>query len=212
MKGLMVKDFLQLKKEFNFFYLILMILPTLSGLANPTFFLPIFSILMGLYWGTFVLTGLGKDESCNWIVTTLSFPLTIKQLVLAKYLFAFALSVCSMLSVFIVGVAASSFIQFNINYISLYALIAGIFSICFCLLVIPIAYRFGANSCRYFVFAFAGLPGVVAMIANYFEIDYLSYATKINLSKFEFWSLVILIASVIIFISIYLSFKSYRKP
>jgi ABC-2 type transport system permease protein len=211
MKGLLIKDFLQLKREFRLLYLILMFFPAISGLANPQFFLPTITVLMSIYSGTFVLASLGKDETTNWVQISQSFPILLRELILEKYIFALILSVIANLVVFLIGCIASFILQLSFYLVILYAMCAGLFCFLFCLFVIPISYKFGSNNCRYFIFAFAAMPGIIAILANNFQFDFLSFINSVTLSKLQLILLFIGIFAFCILLSLILSFRWYRK-
>lgn len=189
----------------------LMFLPAVAGLSNPQFFLPIFGILMALYWGTFVLSGLGKDEAASWRKNSMSFPITKWKLVGEKYLFSFLLNLTAFALVFITGTLMKSIFHFTFREIILYAAAAGTFSLVFCTLIIPIAFRFGVESCRYFLFGFASLPGVIVVLLNWLHVDYQKYLSLISLSKTQLIISLVLILLLWVGASFYLSFRSYEK-
>lgn len=211
MAGVLYKDFIHLKKEFRLGFTLLMFLPAIAGLSNPQFFLPIFGILMALYWGTFVLSGLGKDEAASWRKNSMSFPITKSKLVGEKYLFSFILNLIAFSLVFAIGSLMKPLFHFAFREVLLYSTSAGIFSLIFCTLVIPLAFRFGVESCRYFLFGFASLPGVIMVLMKWLNIDYWKYLNSVKLSNEQF----ILLTSLFLFIwigtSFYLSFRWYEK-
>lgn len=211
MQGILYKDFIQLKKEFKISYALLMFLPCISGLTNKHFFLPIFGILMSLFWGTFVLSGLGKDQACNWRKNSLSFPITKGTLVLEKYLFSLILNLTAFCLVFLTGLLAQSFFSLSFREILIYSAYSGIFSFIFCTLIIPLAFRFGVDSCRYFIFGFASLPGIILVVFNWLNIDYVRYLSSLSLSNSQFISLTIFMLLLWVSVSFYLSLRWYKK-
>lgn len=210
-RGVLYKDFIQLKKEFKIGYVLLMFLPCISGLTNKQFFLPIFGILMAVFWGTFVLSGLGKDQAYSWRKNSLSFPIDEPILVLEKYLFSVILNLIAFCLVISLGILTQPLLALNYKEITIYATYSGIFSFIFCTLIIPLAFRFGVDSCRYFIFGFASLPGIFLILMKSLKIDYVGYIGLIELSNLQF----ILLSSFIILIWFILSFclslRWYKK-
>lgn len=213
-KGLILKDLLQLKsyKRTLIVYILIFIL---TGFAQETTkgIGVMVAVMLTLGFGMFSMASFNYDEQAKSDGYFLTFPLTKKNILLAKYI----LVIISTIVGAIVGVLASILIiyfidkQFpNINDI-LYTILGGIFGVGLIEAIqIPCVYKWGAEKGRIQMFIVAALIVVLAL-------GVLSFVSDLNISisanKIENFIPIILTLLIILiyYISYKVSYKIYKN-
>lgn len=213
-KGLILKDLLQLKsyKRTLIVYILIFIL---TGFAQETTkgIGVMVAVMLTLGFGMFSMASFNYDEQAKSDRYFLTFPLTKRNILLAKYI----LVILSTIVGAIVGVLASILIiyfidkQFpNINDI-LYTILGGIFGVGLIEAIqIPCVYKWGAEKGRIQMFIVAALIVVLAL-------GVLSFASDLNISilanKTENFIPIVLTLLIILiyYISYKVSYKIYKN-
>lgn len=213
-KGLILKDLLQLKsyKRTLIVYILIFIL---TGFAQETTkgIGVMVAVMLTLGFGMFSMASFNYDEQAKSDGYFLTFPLTKRNILLAKYI----LVILSTIVGTIVGVLASILIiyfidkQFpNINDI-LYTILGGIFGVGLIEAIqIPCVYKWGAEKGRIQMFIVAALIVVLAL-------GVLSFASDLNISilanKTENFIPIVLTLLIILiyYISYKVSYKIYKN-
>lgn len=213
-KGLILKDLLQLKsyKRTLIVYILIFIL---TGFAQETTkgIGVMVAVMLTLGFGMFSMASFNYDEQAKSDGYFLTFPLTKRNILLAKYI----LVILSTIVGAIVGVLASILIiyfidkQFpNINDI-LYTILGGIFGVGLIEAIqIPCVYKWGAEKGRIQMFIVAALIVVLAL-------GVLSFASDLNISilanKTENFIPIVLTLLIILiyYISYKVSYKIYKN-
>ena len=213
-KGLILKDLLQLKsyKRTLIVYILIFIL---TGFAQETTkgIGVMVAVMLTLGFGMFSMASFNYDEQAKSDGYFLTFPLTKRNILLAKYI----LVILSTIVGGIVGVLASILIiyfidkQFpNINDI-LYTILGGIFGVGLIEAIqIPCVYKWGAEKGRIQMFIVAALIVVLAL-------GVLSFASDLNISisanKTENFIPIVLTLLIILiyYISYKVSYKIYKN-
>lgn len=209
-KGLILKDLLQLKsyKRTLIVYILIFIL---TGFAQETTkgIGVMVAVMLTLGFGMFSMASFNYDEQAKSDGYFLAFPLTKKNILLAKYI----LVILSTIVGAVVGVLASTLIIYfidkqlpNINDI-LYTILGGIFGVGLIEAIqIPCVYKWGTEKGRIQMFIVAAL--IVAL-----ALGVLSFASDLNISisanKIE--NLIPIILTLLVILIYYISYKvSYK--
>lgn len=213
-KGLILKDLLQLKsyKRTLIVYILIFIL---TGFAQETTkgIGVMVAVMLTLGFGMFSMASFNYDEQAKSDGYFLTFPLTKRNILLAKYI----LVILSTIVGAIVGVLASILIIYfidkqlpNINDI-LYTILGGIFGVGLIEAIqIPCVYKWGAEKGRIQMFIVAALIVVLAL-------GVLSFVSDLNISisanKTENFIPIILTLLIILiyYISYKVSYKIYKN-
>ncbi|EMF0060859.1 ABC-2 transporter permease, partial [Enterococcus hirae] len=209
--GLIIKDLLSIKKSFKPMYIVLMLLPTISGISNTKYFLIIIAMLTGLLLGTFLITTFSLDDGSGWRKNVLSLPLSIKTVVSSKFLLLLILCISAFSFVFLIGLIASIFVSITLDNLLITSIFSGLLCLFFGFLVIPISLKYGTESTRYFIVAFASIPGLLAIIFKQLHINYLYYLNLIFTSKERLLLTLFCLVVGIFTLSFNLSIKFYKK-
>ncbi|MCI8631189.1 MAG: ABC-2 transporter permease [Firmicutes bacterium] len=170
MKGLIIKDFYNLRKQIVL-YLIIGVLYSVIGAASTdtggtsfTGFIMILSAMMPI-------TAVSYDERAKWDKYGLTMPVSRKDTVAAKYILGLIFTVSGAVVSLITGFIFGADME---EYLMVIAVIAGV---CFLYLsvLLPIVYKMGTEKARFIMIAVILLPVVLIMAgASYFKKSTLS--------------------------------------
>ena len=203
MIGLIIKDFLNLKKQAQIISIIVVIYMMISFLGENV------SMLVGMIMllsAMLPLTALAYDERSGWDKFALTMPVSRREVVASKYTFA----------IIVIGVA------YVISFISMMAfdsldisteLIVSAFILSFCILYIslllPVAFKLGAEKARYAMFIVAFTPVIV--VSAYAKINPEGLGTNLTELNFAMIALISLTVAVVCFVISYMvSIKIYK--
>ncbi|MGL4606790.1 MAG: ABC-2 transporter permease [Eubacteriaceae bacterium] len=156
MKGLIIKDFLNLRSTLK---TLLIMLVVFSIIFIPQGGFEILGIII-LMSGMMIITTMSYDDLANWDVYALSMPLTRKELVLSKYSGMVILNLGGGLLALLIGSAGSIFGNIEISWLELLSSIGIllVISLVFGSLMIPMVYKFGTEKARLMIILFGVLP------------------------------------------------------
>lgn len=219
MKGLIIKDLLQLKSYFKTLIIFMFIFVCVSLEPENTSTDGILIIMMTLGLGMFGMATFSYDEMAKANKYILTFPLTKKEVVLSKYVLQFLLTITGAILGSILSVIISIVLSKDIpNFIDLISIaLGGMFGIGLVESIqMPCFYKMGAEKGRIYMFiitvAVAFIAGGIVMFAekmiNNFSID----LNSIN-SILETFLPFVLLGLVLLeyFISYKISYKVYSK-
>lgn len=219
MKGLIIKDLLQLKSYFKTLIIFMFIFVCVSLEPQNTSTDGILIIMMTLGLGMFGMATFSYDEMAKANKYILTFPLTKKEVVLSKYVLQFLLTITGAILGSILSVIISIVLSKDIpNFIDLISIaLGGMFGIGLVESIqMPCFYKMGAEKGRIYMFiitvAVAFIAGGIVMFAekmiNNFSID----LNSIN-SILETFLPFVLLGLVLLeyFISYKISYKVYSK-
>lgn len=192
MSGLILKDFLVMRKSLKVYGIMLVIYLALValGMLSVTFFITVFNILiMMLPMSTF-----SWDELARWDRYAMTLPLGRRRVVGARYLFALLLTLCAgTISLFLCAVASilnGEELMLGIT-IEITALTAGLLMLD---LMLPILYRLGPERGRPWLFVIIFLPVLaIAGAARFGVIDSMDFRWINDLPAPAFIGLVVLV-------------------
>ena len=214
MKGLIIKDLCVLKNQMKTLLLVLAFFIIFSIInENATFIL----FLVPFYMIMILITTFNYDEFNKWDSYCNSLPLSRKEIVKSKYILFNATS----LIVLIVGILASfiipNFIE-NTTFESLFASIIGVaFGICLVIsLLIPFYYKFGSSKGRIMLFLciviLALIIGMITSLDIFNNKELMNLLNSLNnLSIGMITLLLIILTSIVMSISYYISVRIYKN-
>lgn len=211
MKGLIIKDILNLRKQIKivlfiiFFYVVFFSIGfnSQNSSTQPSV---ISGLIIFLSVTTFIAS-FSYDEYSKWDKYAASLPITRKSIVLSKYILSILFVV---LGVIISTIYACILIitKNNINMLE-FALSTGMIVMIALLIIgflIPALYKFGAERARLVLVAIAFVPTVIIMLLTRFNISAPSEST-IEL----FFKLLPVISIIFFIISFFVSCKIYES-
>ena len=214
MKGLIIKDLCVLKNQMKTLLLVLAFFIIFSIInEDATFIL----FLVPFYMIMILITTFNYDEFNKWDSYCNSLPLSRKEIVKSKYILFNATS----LIVLILGIIASfiipNFIE-NTTFESLFASIIGVaFGICLVIsLLIPFYYKFGSSKGRIMLFLciviLALLIGMITSLDIFNNKELMNLLNSLNnLSLGMITLLLIILTSIVMSISNYISVRIYKN-
>jgi len=199
MKGLILKDLLNLKKQGKIFPLIIVFYMILSVIVDEaTFFLGFVVLLCSMV----PVTTLAYDEKSKWDKYALTMPVSRKDLVMSKYMLGL---LCMLAGVFVTflfhAVTALVKSQPLDSYLLLTLAVLSSMGLLFLSLNLPLIYKFGTEKGRFIYIAVAILL-LMPMTGTSFE----SYQTMLS-GRIEYLYFLPLVAFVLFFASLGLSIK-----
>lgn len=219
MKGLIIKDLLQLKSYFKTLIIFMFIFVCVSLEPENTSTDGILIIMMTLGLGMFGMATFSYDEMAKANKYILTFPLTKKEVVLSKYVLQFLLTITGAILGSILSVIISIVLSKDMpNFIDLISIaLGGVFGIGLVESIqMPCFYKMGAEKGRIYMFiitvAVAFIAGGIITLGekviNNFSID----LNSIN-NILETFLPFVLLGLVLLeyFISYKISYKVYSK-
>ena len=159
MRGLLYKDFINLRQQGRYYVMIVGIWAAISVMnKNPEFFgglMAMFSILMPL-------TAYAYDEKAGWDNYALTMPVTRRKLVVARYVFG--LIVLSVSAVLTLAVCLAENMELT-EILELIVILGSISMICMAF-TFPVVLRFGAEKARTVMILFFLIPIACSLIAE----------------------------------------------
>lgn len=162
MRGLLIKDFYNLRNNIKSFMLSLALFLAMGFiLDNPVYIFIISTVfVVNNIWAVFT-----QDEKNNWLEYALVLPISREELVRARYLFSGAIlaigSLISIVFIFIFSNTKENFLigEMFISYLAVMSYLLFIVSI-----IIPVAYSKGVEKARYVLVSLGILPMLIPFI------------------------------------------------
>ena len=204
MKGLLIKDFLNLRKYGRSVILILAFY-VLYGLMldNANFIIGMIVLLFSMM----AITSFSYDDLAKWDKYALSLPVTRKEMVLSKYILATILSVVGALLALLATIGVSLIntpVSINEQLLITYALFAT--SIIFISILLPLIYKFGVEKSRIMMILVFAVPTAMVFVLSSIGFQ---LPTESQLMMLLYASPIILIA--LYSISYFISYSVYKK-
>ncbi len=217
-KGLIIKDLFELK-SYKKFIIIFVIICAISAFSrsNPSETISIFATMTTVGFGMFSLATFSYDEISKSDKYIITFPITRKQIVLARYILVIGATILGSIIGFILGLIISLTMNHTVPdiYEELCIVMGGIFGIGFIEAIqIPSIYKFGAEKGRavlfFAVLAIAILGTILFYIGKMININ-ISFETINYVIEHYFLIILALIIVVMYYISYRISVKIYNK-
>lgn len=200
MKGLILKDFINLKKQSKLIGLVALFYLIFSKVTNNN---SMFGAIMLMVFAMMPITALSFDEKANWDKYGLTMPVSRTEMVLSKYILGIILSSFALILNFIAQILLGT--EMNTENIISILIIFGI-SIVFISLMLPIIFKFGVEKGRMLMFVVLMLPTMIILLFK----DFIKLPPSDEVIEKALYILPVVI--IIIFIlSILLSISIYKK-
>lgn len=203
MRGLIIKDLLNLRKYFNMIILLLASTSLISYTSDNTMLL---MLLVVLFIPLIVIESLTEDASAQWDRLALAMPISRKEIVVSKYLLLI------ILSTLIIPTTGLTFIimyvKNTLNLSRLWLISYGGFAMVVLLISvsIPFIYKFGIEKTRLLSVILVAIPTIIGIVIDAIDIALPSKEQLMILLKV---SPIILILCLLV--SIEISYSIYRK-
>ena len=163
MKGLILKDLLNLRKNLKTIIIMCLFYTLLFSTLNPTFLSGMITILFAMQ----ILTTFSYDDYSKWNMYALSLPITKKQLVLSNYILGISFIIFGGVFSFILTSLLS---LFKGSFI-LGDLVASIIGstgimILMILILLPLIFKYGVERSRIMLLAIFAIPTVLILIIS----------------------------------------------
>ena len=167
MKGLILKDLLNLKGTFKTLGVMIMLFAVVFIPAGNGF---IYGIIIFMF-AMMVITTISYDDLAKWDAYALTMPVTRKEMVLSKYLVMVLLNTLGAVLSLIIGIVGSFLMNQSFDLeilviVGLVYLIAFIFGS----LIIPLIYKFGTEKARLMLFLCALIPTALFLLLEQFNV------------------------------------------
>lgn len=200
MKGLILKDFINLKKQSKLIGLVALFYLIFSKATNNN---SMFGTIMLMVFAMMPITALSFDEKANWDKYGLTMPVSRTEMVLSKYILGIILSLFALILNFIAQILLGT--EMNIENIVSILVIFGI-SIVFISLLLPIIFKFGVEKGRMLMFVVLMLPTMIILLFK----DLIKAPPSDEVIEKALYALPVLII-VILILSMLMSISIYNK-
>lgn len=204
MKGLLIKDLLNLKKNFSTVIIMIALYFLFAFKSGDP------SILVGmivLLFTTMSITSISYDDLAKWDKFALAMPLSRKKIIYSKYILAIVLSLFGVVISTAIGyliillkgkISISAFLMTSYLIFSI--------SIIFSSIILPLIFKFGVEKSRLMMMAVLAIPMVIVYILSELGVPMPSENQFMNILKIS-----PLINLVILYLSSRISYNIYRK-
>jgi len=158
MKGLILKDFINLKKQSKVIGVLVVFYFLLSITTKNN---SMFGAMMLILFAMMPITAISYDEKANWDKYGLTMPVSRTEMVLSKYILGLILSTFALVLNFIVQILMGT--EMNTENITIIFVIFGV-SIIFISLLLPIMFKFGVEKGRMLMILVLMLPTIIIML------------------------------------------------
>lgn len=203
MKGLILKDLLNLKSTFKtlgimIFFFACIFIPQGNGF--------IFGIII-LMFAMMVVTTISYDDLAKWDAYAITMPVTRKEIVISKYLIMVILNTLGAVLALIVGFVGTM-IMGNGFSMEMLAIVAVTYLIAYLFgsMIIPLIYKFGTEKARLMLILCALIPTALILLVEQMKVPLPSPDKP--------WTYLILLIGLTItglMLSFFISLKIYEK-
>lgn len=167
MKGLILKDLLNLKSTFKMLGVMMLFFAVVFIPQGNGF---IFGMII-LMFAMMVVTTISYDDLAKWDAYALTMPVTRKEMVLSKYLVMAILNTLGAVLSLIVGIVGSVIMRQSFD-LEILAIIGSIYLVAFIFgsVIIPLIYKFGTEKARLMLFLCALLPTALILLVEQFNV------------------------------------------
>lgn len=132
---------------------------------NPEFFMMLLTIILSVFFPSFIIQILTIDETTRWRQFSRSLPVKPHIEALSRYVFLFMLSALSAILIPAIGFLASAagLIQISGAYLLLFSLYGLVYGLLMGDVAIPVMYRFGSINGKYIMMAFTFIPIIAGL-------------------------------------------------
>ena len=157
MKGLLIKEFIMLKKN----WLVMFLFAGVFGVIGIISGFPSMLILISLFITIYQSNHITVDEQCKWQQYAIALPYGRRNIISSKYVYTAIISLCSTVYISIcytisaiIGRIDFSFAEFLM--LMLFSVVAGLI---YPTIILPISYKFNSEKGRIFLMFINGCSG-----------------------------------------------------
>lgn len=203
MKGLILKDLLNLKSTFKMLGVMMLFFAVVFIPQGNGF---IFGMII-LMFAMMVVTTISYDDLAKWDAYALTMPVTRKEMVLSKYLVMAILNTLGAVLSLIVGIVGSMIMgkSFDLEILAIIGVIY-LVALIFGSVIIPLIYKFGTEKARLMLIICALLPTALILLVEQFNVP-----LPITGNPWIYLILLIAFSIVGVVLSYLISLKIYTK-
>lgn len=204
MKGLIIKDLLNLRKYLRTLFLFLIIYSLISYRSGNTVLL---MLMVSLLVTMMVITSMNEDETVQWDRLALAMPISRKTVVMSKYLLLIILLIAGIIPAtglaYLIMYLKGSLVLSRL-WITSYGALA--MALLYVAVSIPLIYKYGVEKTRVLTFVLVGIPVAIGFIIESVGIPLPSTEQLMILLKVSPILLVLFLL-----VSIEISYNIYRR-
>ncbi|MBC3886989.1 ABC-2 transporter permease [Acetobacterium paludosum] len=208
MKGLILKDFINLGRSFKSVGVALVALAIIFiPMGNESFI----SGMIVLMFAMMVITTMSYDDTAKWDTYALTMPITRKEVVRSKYLLLLMLDLTGVVLALALAFVGSFLKGTGITVETLLGiLIILMIAVIFGSALIPLIYKFGPEKARLMIVLCAAIPTAVLLIVAKLNVPFPAIGNEETVFGIIMIAMA-LISLVIFFASYFISVKIYQK-
>lgn len=133
--------------------------------VNPEFFMMLLTIILSVFFPSFIIQILTIDENTRWRQFARSLPVKPHIEAISRYVLLFMLSALSAILIPAIGFVASvaGLIQISGQYLSMFSMYGLVYGLLMGDVAIPVMYRFGSVNGKYIMMAFTFIPIIAGL-------------------------------------------------
>ena len=198
MKGLILKDFLNLKRHSKY-YMILMAFYFILGIANEDFVM--FGSMIIVFSAILPITAISYDEKNNWDSYALTMPISRKDLIVSRYILGMIFLISSFFITVLLNVVLGSG-SYRESILASSAILA--VGIILMSVIFPVIFKYGVEKGRNFMLLIVLAPTGAAMLLSKFGLTLPDKEVgKILLYSLPLITVAVFTVSILISVSIY---------
>lgn len=201
MKGLLLKDLLNLKKQSKIYLALILFYLVFSIINNNASF---FGGMVCILSAMLPITALSYDERAKWDKFALTMPVSRRDMVTSKYLLGFLFALAGSILLFLCNLFTK--IELSENMITT-AVFLGI-GILILSILLPLLFKFGVEKGRIIMMPIFFIPAIIVMLLSKSGINLHPPGEKM-IQLLSYTAPVVVIAIAIL--SIMISLKIYQK-
>lgn len=204
MKGLIIKDILNLRKSFKTTLLMVGFFTIFAyGTNNPSYIISMVVLILTMM----SITSMAYDDMAKWDRYALAMPISRKDIVMSKYILSILLSIVSIIISFIIAYVLI-LPRSNMGKIELLLVTYAVFtiSILFVSITLPLIYKFGVERTRLITMGIFAIPVAIFVVLNKIGVALPNENQLVFLLKLSPLILLIILLS-----SVLLSYRIYKN-
>lgn len=203
MKGIIIKDLLNLRNSLKTSLLILLIFSYMAFKSqDPKYLVAVFVLIISMQ----SISAMSYDEMAKWDIYALTMPLSKSKLVISKYILSILLSIIALIIsattsyFFILPISNMSTREFLLSSYLIFAI-----AILFISALLPLIYKYGVEKSRLLTFVVISIPILIGILFNQLGIGLPNESQLMNLLKTSPFIIII-----VLYISSLISCKIYK--
>lgn len=203
MKGIIIKDLLNLRNSLKTSLLILLIFSYMAFKSqDPKYLVAVFVLIISMQ----SISAMSYDEMAKWDIYALTMPLSKSKLVISKYILSILLSIIALIIsattsyFFILPISNMSTREFLLSSYLIFAI-----AILFISALLPLIYKYGVEKSRLLTFVVISIPILIGILFNQLGIGLPNESQLMNLLKISPFIIII-----VLYISSLISCKIYK--